>query len=241
MMTKHEPRRRNKLSHGVREKILALITEGALAPGDPLPSERELMQTLAIGRPAIREALQSLQSQGLVEIRHGERARVALPSMARMTDQMADTMRHLLTHSPASLEHLKEARATFEMEMARIAARSRAQSDLDRLRSILQSQEAARSESRRFLEIDGQFHREIASISGNPIFAALCEAIFRWLTDFHMDLVHVPGLEQLTLDEHEAILAAIAMQDSTQAARAMGDHLTRANELYQRAHLTSAG
>jgi DNA-binding FadR family transcriptional regulator len=241
MMTKHEPRRRNKLSHGVREKILALITEGALAPGDPLPSERELMQTLAIGRPAIREALQSLQSQGLVEIRHGERARVVLPSMARMTDQMADTMRHLLTHSPASLEHLKEARATFEMEMARIAARSRAQSDLDRLRSILQSQEAARSEARRFLEIDGQFHREIASISGNPIFAALCEAIFRWLTDFHMDLVHVPGLEQLTLDEHEAILAAIAMQDSTQAARAMGDHLTRANALYQRAHLTSAG
>jgi DNA-binding FadR family transcriptional regulator len=241
MMTKHEPRRRNKLSHGVREKILALIKDGALAPGDPLPSERELMQTLAIGRPAIREALQSLQSQGLVVIRHGERPRVALPSMARMTDQMADTMRHLLTHSPASLEHLKEARATFEMEMARIAARSRAQSDLDRLRSILQSQEAAGSESRRFLEIDGQFHREIASISGNPIFAALCEAIFRWRTDFHMDLVHVPGLEQLTLDEHEAILAAIAMQDSTQAARAMGDHLTRANALYQRAYLTSAG
>ena len=161
--------------------------------------------------------------------------------MTRMTDQMADTMRHLLTHSPASLEHLKEARAMFEMEMARIAARSRAQSDVDRLRSILQSQEAARSDSRRFLEIDGQFHREIASISGNPIFAALCEAIFRWLTDFHMDLVHVPGLEQLTLDEHEAILAAIAMQDSTQAARTMVDHLTRANALYQRAHLTSAG
>jgi DNA-binding FadR family transcriptional regulator len=241
MMTKHEPRRRNKLSHGVREKILALIKDGALAPGDPLPSERELMQTLAIGRPAIREALQSLQSQGLVEIRHGERARVALPSMGRMTDQMADTMRHLLTHSPASLEHLKEARATFEMEMARIAARLRAQSDLERLRSILQSQEAARSDARRFLEIDGQFHREIASVSGNPIFAALCEAIFRWLTDFHMDLVHVPGLEQLTLDEHEAILAAIAAQDSTQAARAMSDHLTRANALYQRAHLTQAG
>jgi DNA-binding FadR family transcriptional regulator len=238
MMTKHEPRRRNKLSHGVREKILALIKDGALAPGDPLPSERELMQTLAIGRPAIREALQSLQSQGLVEIRHGERARVALPSMGRMTDQMADTMRHLLTHSPASLEHLKEARATFEMEMARIAARLRAQSDLERLRSILQSQEAARSDARRFLEIDGQFHREIASVSGNPIFAALCEATFRWLTDFHMDLVHVPGLEQLTLDEHEAILAAIAAQDSTQAARAMSDHLTRANALYQRVHLT---
>jgi len=238
MMSKHEAGRRNKLSYGVREKILALIKDGALAPGDPLPSERELMQTLDIGRPAIREALQSLQGQGLVEIRHGERARVALPSMARMTDQMAETMRHLLTHSPASLEHLKQARATFEMEMARIAARSRAQSDLDRLRSILQSQEQARSDPRRFLEIDGQFHREIAAISCNPIFSALCEAIFRWLADFHVDLVHAPGLEQLTLDEHEAILAAIEVQDSNQAARAMSDHLTRANALYQRAHLT---
>ncbi len=236
-MTKREPRRRSKLSHGVREKILALIKNGALAPGDPLPSERELMNSLRIGRPAIREALQSLQSQGLVEIRHGERARVSLPSMARMADQMAETMRHLLTHSPASLEHLKEARATFEMEMARIAARTHAQSDIDRIRLVLQSQEEARSEPRRFLEIDGQFHREIASVSGNPIFTALCEAIFRWLTDFHMDLVHVPGLEQLTLDEHAAILAAIEAQDPAQAAKAMADHLYRANMLYHRAHL----
>jgi DNA-binding FadR family transcriptional regulator len=236
-MTEVEKGKRSKLSHAVREQILELIKTGELRPGDALPSERELMRSLGIGRPAIREALQALQTQELVEIRHGGRARVALPSMARVGDRMAETMRHLLAHSPASLEHLKEARATFEMEMARIAARTGSGSDIQRLRSVLRSQREALSEPARFRELDGHFHREVAAVSGNPIFTALAEAIFRWLSDFHVDLVQAPGLEQLTLEEHEAILAAIEARDAGRAAKAMGDHLNRANRLYHAAHL----
>ena len=66
----------------------------------------------------------------------------------------------------------------------------------------------------------------------------LIDALFRWLSDFHVDLVSVPGLEQLTLAEHREILAAITRADAEGAARAMGDHLMRANELYRQSHLT---
>jgi DNA-binding FadR family transcriptional regulator len=125
--------------------------------------------------------------------------------------------------------------------MARVAARVGSRSDILRIRSALRSQREARSEPTRFRELDGQFHREIAAVSGNPIFAALSEAFFRWLSEFHVDLVHAPGLEQLTLDEHEAILAAIEAQDAGRAAKAMGDHLNRANQLYHAANLSKAG
>jgi DNA-binding FadR family transcriptional regulator len=230
------PIQRRKLSDSVQDRLLSMIKSGDLAPGDPLPSERELMSSFAVGRPAIREALQNLQRMGLVEIRHGERARVAVPSLDRMVDQMSETMHHLLTHSSASLEQLKEARAAFEMEMARIAARRRKNADIKRLRSVVATQATFIHDQPRFLEWDGKFHKEIASISGNPIFGSLSEALFGWLTHFHVHLVRSPGEENLTLSEHKYIIAAIAEGNVEGAAHAMNDHLSRANRLYQKAN-----
>jgi DNA-binding FadR family transcriptional regulator len=236
-MAEEGPVQRRKLSDAVLDRILSDIKDGTLRPGDLLPSERTLMGRFGVGRPAVREALQSLQRMGLVEIRHGERARVGEPSLGQMIEQMGETMRHVLAHSPASLEHLKEARATFEREMARIAARKRMDADVRRLLAILDEQETAVCDPQRFQAIDGRFHREVAAISGNPIWPAVAESIFEWLSHFYVDLVHVPGLEQLTLAEHRQIAEAIASRDPEAAGQAMADHLNRANELYRRVHL----
>ena len=108
------------------------------------------MERLGVGRPAIREAMQSLETIGLIEIRHGERARVAEPSIGRMVDQISDTMKHILSHSPASLENLKEARATFEKEIARIAARRRSDTDIARLEEIVAEQGGAIGDPAKF-------------------------------------------------------------------------------------------
>ena len=230
--------RKKKLSDEVRLRLLDLINSGALGPGEVLPSERELMERLGVGRPAIREAMQSLEGLGLIQIRHGGRARVAEPSVGRMVEQVSETMKHVLANSPASLENLKEARALFEREMARIAAKRRSASDVERLEEIAAAQEQVVDNPGRFRSLDGRFHREIAAISGNPIFAALVDALFRWLSDFHVDLVSVPGLERLTLQEHREILDGIARGDADRAAAAMADHLLRANDLYRQSHLT---
>ena len=178
MMIEPLPVPHRKLSHEVRERLRALIDSGELRPGDPLPSERELMRLYKVGRPAIREAMQALERSGLVAIRHGERARVAEPSLGPLVDQLGEGIRHVLLHSPATLEHLKEARLAFEMQMARLAAAKRSSTDVRRLRRHIEEQVAVRTEPERFLEADGSFHREIATISGNPIFAAVADAVF---------------------------------------------------------------
>lgn len=237
MMTRPAQIHRRKLSDEVQTRLLELIESGTARPGDTLPSERELMESLGVGRPAIREGMQALERMGLIEIRHGERARVLEPSLGRMVDQVGQTMKHLLANSPASLENLKEARATFEREMARIAAHRRSEQDVARLDAVLREQAAARAEAATFRALDGRFHREIAAISGNPIWTALSDALFGWLSDFHVDLVSVPGLEALTLAEHAEILAAIRDGDAERAGQAMTDHLNRANALYRQANL----
>ena len=234
--TKPDPLTRPKLAELVQNRLLAVIKAENLRPGDPLPSERELMQSYGVGRPSIREAMQNLKRMGLIEINHGERPRVAAPSFERMVADMSETMRHVLMNSAATLDHLKEARASFEMTMAQIAARKRTIEDIENLRRILAEQEQARLDSNAFLEADGRFHHRIALITGNPIFAHLSQALFAWLARFHFDLVRKPGLEQLTLAEHRQILDAIERGEPDEAAKLTADHLNRANTLYNQAN-----
>lgn len=232
MSAKNDPIPRRKLSDHIQDRLLAIIQSGELRPGDIIPSERELMETYSVGRPAIREAMQNLQRMGLVDIRHGERPRIAEPSFDNIFGQLGQTMRHLLTHSSTSLDHLKEARLIFEMQMVRIAAERRTDDDVKRLRDILTKQKAAHADSPEFLRLDGLFHHAIAGISGNPIFEGLSKAFFEWLTHFHLDLVRNPGFEKLTIEEHNKILTAIEDGNADLAAQGLSDHLNRADALY---------
>jgi DNA-binding FadR family transcriptional regulator len=228
-----DPIRRRKLSDEVRERLLAQINEGDLRPGDPLPSERELMLRYGVGRPAIREAMQQLASLGLVVVRHGDRPRLAAPRLDLLAEQLALTMRHVLTHDDTILAQLKEARIVVEMGTARLAAEMRTEQDLESLRDILARQLLARAEPQEFMRRDGDFHTAIAATTRNVVLSSVVRAVFDWMARFHTGAVHSSGLERLTLDEHEAIYAAIAARDVERAAQAMKDHLTRANELYR--------
>ncbi|NVK35204.1 MAG: transcriptional regulator NanR [Rhodobacteraceae bacterium] len=238
MISNQVPIRAQKLPQIVEDRLLELIREKQLRPGDNMPSERELMALYQVGRPAVREAMQNLQRMGLVEIRHGERPKIAEPTLQSLVDQMGVSMQHILTHSEPSFRYLKEARATLEAEMARIAARQRTDADIKKLRRILDQQTANRSNPQRFVSLDGEFHRSIAGVSRNPIMESVTFAIFGWLSVFHVDQVRKQGLEALTLEEHAAILTAIEAGDESAAAEAMRNHLTRANDLY---HQTNPG
>lgn len=238
-MIESEPIRRRKLSHEILDRLLARITQGELAAGDHLPSERDLMGQYGVGRPAVREAMQALERMGFIAITHGERARIVAPTARTMIDQVALSARHLLATSASSLEQLKEARVFFESGMVRIAARRAGKADLGRLRERLAEHAAAAGSAAtppqidEFLHKDMAFHREIAAISGNAIYVALSQAIFEWLTEFHTGLVRLHGAESLTIAEHQTILERIAARDPDGAAAAMTAHLTRANDLYR--------
>jgi GntR family transcriptional regulator, sialic acid-inducible nan operon repressor len=223
---------KKKLGDLVEERLLALL-QGGLAPGDQLPSERELMEQYKVGRPAIREAMQSLERKGLIEIRHGERPRVAPPSFDRTLTELAESVRHLLLHLEGSLDHLKEARLMFEAAMARRAAERRTEADVASITQALARQKASKPGTEDFLRCDGEFHHAIARVSGNPLLAELSRYLFGWLSEFHVEQVRKPGLENLTIAEHEAILEAIRKGAGDEAAQQMVNHLSRANALYR--------
>ena len=113
---------RRKLSDQVLERMQDLILSGEIGPGETLPSEHELMDRFGVGRPAVREALQSLQTMGLITISHGERSRVNELTPDAVLRQGDAVARMLLTSAPENLEDLKQARWLFELGMVRVGA-----------------------------------------------------------------------------------------------------------------------
>jgi len=223
---------RRKISHEVLDRLLLRIRAGEWGPGDQLPSERDIMESYGVGRPAVREAMQAMERSGIVEIVHGERARVVVPTADLLIEQIAGGAQHLLRMQPDMLGHMKDARLFLETGLARVAAERATPGDIAHLQQRLDEQRAALTESELFLQRDMMFHREIAIIAGNPIFPAIVEALFNWASEYYQTIVRAPGAEQITLAEHTRILEAIAANDPSAAAKAMHEHLTRANVLY---------
>jgi len=223
---------RQTLADQVLDRLLALMEQGELPPGSRLPGERALMARFGVGRPAVREALQALEKMGLIEIRHGERARVVALEPSRVLRQMDVAARQLLSASPEMREALREARLAFEQFLVREAARRARRQGLESLREALAAQKAARGDPARFVAADIGFHVAIARLAGNPLYPALSEAMLGWIFRFFPRLLHAPNVEDVTLKEHAAILAAIQKRDPEAAARAMRRHLLRAHPRY---------
>jgi DNA-binding FadR family transcriptional regulator len=224
---------RRKLSQGVFDRLIERINDGEFPRGGLLPSERQLMETFQVGRPAVREALQDLQRMGLVVITHGEGARLVEPTAQSVLEQLAGTVHHVLANSQQNLAHLKDARTFFEVGMARIAAARASAEDVEKLNRVIAQMEASASEFATFMKHDIAFHRTIAEITANPIFVAVSEALLQWLSRYHIGELRKVGREARTLDEHRHIVDRIGAHDVEGAAAAMLVHQTRAADLYR--------
>src|SRR5271155_3030411 len=123
MMKEPAPIRRRRLYEEGVARLQALIHEEELKPGDPLPSERDLMLHFGVGRPAIREALFALHRMGLVVVANGERPRVSSPTPKTLLGELSGAARLMLA-KPEGVRHFQEARALFECGLVEEAART---------------------------------------------------------------------------------------------------------------------
>jgi DNA-binding FadR family transcriptional regulator len=227
-----EPIARRKLSHEVLDRLLARIRSGEFPAGAWLPSERELMHAYGVGRPAVREALQSLERMGLLAIVHGEGARVLPLTAESIIEQISDPALHLLAGSQDLLDSLQDARLMFEAALVRHAAEHATRADVEMMRAALETHRASVDDPERFFQTDMAFHRAIAAVTRNPILVAVSQALLQWLENFHQESLRAPGAERTTLAEHVRIFDRIVARDAEGAAKLVSRHLARVRKRY---------
>lgn len=228
--------RRRRLYEEVAAKLEAEICSGLYRVGDALPSERELMGRFGVGRPAVREALFSLQKLGLIAIRHGGRARITQPTRQIVVDALSGAARHLLSEADG-VRQFQQARAFFEVGLARVAAECAEPSDISALERALAANRDALGDLGAFERTDVEFHHAIAQIARNPIFEAIHQAMFGWLTEQRHITLGAARQQELAYRAHQQILAAIRDRNPDRAERMMRDHLQQVAKTYWKQRL----
>ncbi|MGP4085820.1 FadR/GntR family transcriptional regulator [Streptomyces sp. KR55] len=202
-----------------------LIVEQGLGPGDPLPTETELMERFGVSRNSLREALKSLQAMCIIEIRRGFGTYVGTMSLEPLTNAMA--FRTVVGHRRGqdSLLELLQMREALEAGlMHRLAGRLPAENleELDALVGKMHTEvcEAGGIAS----QTDRAFHRTLHRSLGNELLSELLDAFWH---AFHQ--VRAQGLGTTADGEelarmHGRIVEAVRAGNAAEAEAAMHRH-----------------
>jgi GntR family transcriptional regulator, sialic acid-inducible nan operon repressor len=215
---------RRKLFEHVAEHLEGLILSGKLKPGDRLPPERELQSAFGVGRPAIREALITLERAGLVEIGNGAPARVARPTAAGLLSAMVPGVRHMLSTTEGN-RSFQAIRLLVEVGLVRQAAKDATADLISDLHRALDDNWANVDNAPSFIESDVHFHYVIGAFSGDPAILAIHAAVNDWLLEQRKVAGREPGERERACEAHSRIMAAIEARDPDAAEAAMRAHL----------------
>ncbi|HEY2563261.1 MAG TPA: FadR/GntR family transcriptional regulator [Acidimicrobiales bacterium] len=226
------PKAARQISESLKERILS----GEFPPGSYLPAAGELLEEFEVSRPTLREALNTLETDGLVRLRRGPNggAIVQSPDNAAIIRQLG----FLLRYDGTTIEQLMDVRLLVDPLAARLVAEQGTEEDIGRLRQSLERQrdpKTIRNHEAWFKE-NLYFHWAIAAGSGNPVVRVLSESLHNITLDGGLK-IRVKQSERLTsIEEHEAVYTAIAEGDGDKSAEMIRQHLQRS--IYLRAHYT---
>ena len=208
------------LGEMVAQQLLGEIREKALPKGTKLPTERELMEALRVGRSTVREAINGLAMLGVLEIRRGHGAFVLDPDAG------------LEKHSVISLAlargvtpDLFEARRLVEPFGASLAAERRTDADLSEIAQALIDHEEALRRGELAVEPSVRFHLQIAEATHNDVIAGFVHTFQDPLAQRGPVLEEMEGFREWEVEQHRSVLEPIEAGDAQLAHERMLAHL----------------
>jgi GntR family transcriptional regulator, transcriptional repressor for pyruvate dehydrogenase complex len=217
--------RLERVSEKVANQLKKAIGDGLFRVGDRLPSERELAEQMGVSRPSIREAIQQLELQGILETVHGGGSIVR-----NLTEQeIRRPIEIVLGDDRQRVLELTEVRAFMETWAAKQAAKNRTEDELERIRTYLEQMEHDFEKGEIRAEVDFKFHAEIAAAAHNTIFSHLMNSIYELISysiKVHREQVFITREDQETIFHgHLQVFKAIQNRDPEAAENAMNQHL----------------
>ena len=220
LKTDFETVRRDKVYEGVAKQIERLILK-KLQPGDKLPSERDLAESLGVSRSSIRDAIRSLELMGMVEPRQGAGTIVLQIS----SDSLVNPLANARKRKEELVGELLDFRKMLEPSLASRAATRVSAEELAEMEDILKRQGEKLRNGESTIAEDTEFHYAIALASGNSVVRKVLDTLMDLLRDSRERSLQVDGRPQKSLAGHRKILAALNRHDADAAKLAMRHHI----------------
>ena len=223
------PKAARIVADALRERILTKQVE----TGSHLPTAEELLTEFGVSRATLREALNVLESEGLVRLRRGPGggAIVSAPDGLAITRSLDS----LLRFEGTTVEQVMEVRLVVDPLAARLAARYGEPAEIERIASSVERQ--ARPDvitaHEQWFQENLHFHWAIAAASHNPLVRVLSESLHNIVLTGGMPVEFEESERRGSISDHAAIHERIAARDPDGAAARVREHLERS--LYLRA------
>ena len=215
-----------QVSRGTRiyEKVVAKLKEsisrGEILPGDPLPSERQLMDDFGVSRSSLREAFRVMELLGLIESVPGKGRFVRHPKPP------AEDEKNIRLEDSAVLE-LMEARRILDPAIAAESAMRATSSDLTRLLRVLTSTEKRLGDPNQRAQSDFDFHLALAEATHNFVFVNITRMNFDLIMATHDKIYNLLDDKEAFLAEHREMYEAILDHNVELAREMASNHIDR--------------
>ncbi len=220
------PSKKTRIYETIVAQLGQLIQAGKLRPGERLPPERELAARLQVSRASVREALRSLELQGLLSSRQGSGTFIAAVSQEELLRAFAH-----LAEEDQTLRDIFELRFLLEPPIAALAARRATPQDIARLEATLKEQERQVQQGQSGVEADVAFHAVLAEVTHNEALLRLGAALMEVLAPSRDTHLQTPERSRLSLLSHRRLLEAIQAGSATQARKAMEEHVVHVDRV----------
>lgn len=208
----------------VAKQLTTLLTRGGLAPGSRLPPERQLAESLGVGRSAVREALAALEILGIVTVKPGSGTYLR----DSVSELLPTTLSWGLMLSASSTSELIEVRSGLEVQAVTLAAARIDAAALERLDEYVTTMEHNLENVEAFIEADARFHLQIATSSGNMVLRDLLLTVRSLLRLWVERALQNEQQARDAAREHREILGALRARDPRAAEAAMTGHMRTA-------------
>ncbi|GHD04429.1 FadR/GntR family transcriptional regulator [Zhihengliuella salsuginis] len=220
-------------SQALQHEIMELIIERGIGPGEPLPTEQELVEELGVGRNTVREALKVLQAVGVVDVRHGYGMFVARKKLDGMRTPLEFHARLSLTRSGQEAMELVDVRQALEAGLIGPAIDAITAEDLAEVLSAVEEMERLASAGLPLVEADERFHGSLYASLDNGLLSNLLGVFWSAYSRLHAQIG--PATVDLgeTALEHRRIYEAVVAQDAARARELLTSHFDGIRRLIQ--------
>ncbi len=216
-----QPVARLSVSDAVFAQLQAEILAGRVAPGEALPSERSLTETLGVNRQAVREALKRLDQAGLVQITHGGVTR----ALDYRHSAGLDLLTSLLVRPDGSIDagvarSIMEMRACIGPDAARLCAQRGVEPVIGHLRATVEAMGAMGDDLVGLSALDWRFWELVVDGADNVAYRLAFNSLRAGAAPVQHALPAIIADELRDLDGHRAIADAIRRGHHQVAAEA---------------------